>query len=583
MPDPATIDQQLEEEQKSDLMKRMANVMGSIDDELEAFHKNYIRNDFNASSIATSTNKLLSELLNSYKKVNKENVIKDELIPAIALYSNQFKETTKAAALKSIAATGRLVEAINDRFSERLMFDKDSRKEDIKHRAELRHDSSVQRKIDGRALANEEDKRDEVLEARANRLESLLTQIIANTKQKQMVVTGRQGGGGGGFGSGLVAGAAAGGVWAFVKKGAAGVWNFMKAGVTGVWNFMKAGGTKLWTAIAAGGKKVWTFLGSGFKKILGGIRGLLGRFAPILARVGAAAMAGLGTIGKGAVKMLGPAAAVAAAAAAGWQVGTWIDEKFGVSDKISDWLSGPNASEIAAQQIEQKSLDKQGEANVVKTKAQTTVMKEVGLSTKEMDALKSAKDAEGFLNLSEAHQDLIIKAKQAQVLEQKERVRRAGAEEAQAVTDAGMFISSADQAVINQKEAESAAFKKGMRTQNEQLNKLLRLRKESSESRKSAGVIEKEIIDRAVPVLKASTVAKPQDEKELKKAAEENAKLVEKSVEFQESTDKHGGETVDELATMNEKMDKLINAVNNSQGQTVTREIGPLKPKKDTL
>ncbi len=199
-------------------------------------------------------------------------------------------------------------------------------------------------------------------------------------------------------------------------------------------------------------KIVFGRLGGFLKGAFAGIKGLLVRFAPMLAKVGLGAMTALKGIGVKAVAMMGPAAAVAAAAAGGWAIGTWLDKKFGISDKIAEWLSGPNASEIAAQKLEEKSFKKQSEANISKQSLIKQAVVSTGLDEKVIKSMMSGMNNEQFDKLSKEQQDLIIKAQQESARMTAQLMARTAKDARLALENAGKFISKSERLNIEKKD-----------------------------------------------------------------------------------------------------------------------------------
>ena len=196
----------------------------------------------------------------------------------------------------------------------------------------------------------------------------------------------------------------------------------MRIGLSGVWKFAKGGASLMWKGISAAGSATWRVIsaaGGILKTKLGNMLGSAGTFIKsklgtafnavrgVVVRMGGAVMGRLGAIGARAVSMLGPAAAVAAAAVTGWQVGKWIDEKFGISDKISDWLAGPSATEIAQEKVNEANFVKKKKTREESKKLEEEAKKE-GLTDKQINRFIWGKDLAEFEKLSKEQQDRIV-------------------------------------------------------------------------------------------------------------------------------------------------------------------------------
>ena len=246
---------------------------------------------------------------------------------------------------------------------------------------------------------------------------------------------------------------------AFLKGIFVGIRGFLGKSAT----FLKNGFIKTFKGIGGflgkiGGKLKLVFgrLGGFLKGAFAGIKGLLVRFAPMLVKLGSTALTSLGLIGSKAVAMMGPAAAVAAAAAGGWAIGTWLDKKFGISDKIAEWLSGPNASEIAAQKLEEKSLKTQNQANTSKQNLIKQAVVSTGLDEAAIKSMMSGKNLAQFDKLSKEQQDLIIKAQQESARMTAQLMLRTGKQARQTIEDAGKFISKWERLEIEKKDKDTA-------------------------------------------------------------------------------------------------------------------------------
>jgi hypothetical protein len=266
-------------------------------------------------------------------------------------------------------------------------------------------------------------------------MHGLLEKLVNQTKMD--TGTGGGGGSGGGFFASILAAlkTGAGKFWTWIKKGFAGVLGFFGKMGRNVLAFFRTAGSKVLGFLGTIGKNIMGVLGragkflmSGMGRIFGALgtmlTGVFAKIAPLVAGLGAKAMGALGAIGAKSVAMMGPAAAVAAAGAAGWAIGSWLDDKFGISDAISDWLSGPSPEEIVQENLEKESLARQRTQNLAKTEAKAKLQESTGLDMKTIERMMAGQETELTANLSQSDRDLLVEAKVARIRETKELAQR---------------------------------------------------------------------------------------------------------------------------------------------------------------
>lgn len=278
-------------------------------------------------------------------------------------------------------------------------------------------------------------------------------------------------------------------LWGFVKKQGLKAWGLLIAGGT----FLKEGAFKFFKGIGpffekvgAKLKSVFLRLGGFLKHMIGGLKGFLLRLTPFLAGMGAGLLTAIKGIATKGLFVLSKALPIAAAALGGWMLGSWLDKKFGISDKISDWLSGPNPSEIAANRIEDQSRMKQNRAKVAQQRLEKQAAISTGLDAKTIKSLVGGANLALFEKLTSAQQELIIQAQRERVKATVEWMKRTRVQSDTLLKDAGLIHSRAERDAIGKADAQNLVFTRSVGRQSVKLRKFKQIqqKKKVEENRK---------------------------------------------------------------------------------------------------